>query len=575
VRLGDPKRRVRASIVLVAFVLSLFAGRLFQLQGIDASAYASVGEKERLRSATLLASRGTITDAHGVALAASVPGVAVTADPSMLPNAYATAAVLAPRLHVDEQALARRLSVTGTRFAYVARGVPLATWHEVQALGLVGVFSQVESKRVYPTGRVGSNLVGFVGIDGHGLAGMEQALDPQLAGHDGALTYQAGADGQEIPTAGSQETVAVPGQDVQLTIDRDIQYVAQKAIMAKVKEAKAESGTVVVEDTRTGRILAMATTPTVDPADPGAAKARDRGNRAFTEAYEPGSIAKALTAAAVVDQGKANPRTKVVVPGVLHRGGHAIHDDVPHGTWHLTFAGVIAKSSNIGMMKLFDRIGKNTLYDYERKFGIGSTTGINFPGETAGLLATPEQQSVAQSNTMAFGQGFAVNSVQVASAYATIANGGVRVAPSIVAGSTGSDGVFHAAPAPAQTRVVSESTAHAVTGMLEQVLGDGGTAPMARIAGYRVAGKTGTANRVDPSCGCYRGYTASFAGFAPADAPRIAVSVTLQDPRRGHFGGMLGGPVFKQVMSFALQSMKVPPTGTRPPIMRLEWKHRR
>ena len=256
---------------------------------------------------------------------------------------------------------------------------------------------------------------------------------------------------------------------------------------------------------------------------------------------------------------------------MLNRGGSAFHDHDEHGTLRLTFAGVLAKSSNIGTIQASEKIGAKTLYGYLKKFGIAEPSGLNFPGESRGLLPALKDWSGTSFPTIAFGQGLSLNSIQATSVFATIANGGVRVEPRLVAGTTGNDGKFVEAAQSRRIEVVSPATARTVTDMLESVVSDGGTAPMARIPGYRVAGKTGTANRVDPACGCYRGYTASFIGFAPADNPQLVVSVTLQAPKRGHYGGMLGGPVFKRVMSFALQDQRIPPTGSKAPALKLTW----
>src|SRR5664279_2454243 len=269
-----------------------------------------------------------------------------------------------------------------------------------------------------------------------------------------------------------------------------------------------------------------------------------------------------MTAAAVIQEGTLNPNSVITVPNTLMRGGRLFHDDVSHGTEHLTLTGVLAKSSNLGAIQAAETIGRDKLYGYLKAFGIGQPTGLDFPGESHGILSPPNKWSDAQFATVSFGQGLSLTAVQATSVYATIANGGVRVQPSLVAGTVAPDGTFTSSPAPAQVRVVSAQTAGTVRDMLESVVSDQGTAPMARIPGYTVAGKTGTANRVDDSCGCYRGYTASFIGFAPADAPRLVISVTLQNPKGDvHFGGLLGGPVFKSVMSFALQTLDVPPTG--------------
>lgn len=570
VRLGDPQRRLRAAALVIFFVLSLFAGRLIQLQAIDASAYAATASEERLRSVTVPATRGTITDANGVALATSVDAYNITADQTQVTDPYAEAKALDPLLREDVMTLQDRLSGT-SRFSYISQEVSPRTYHRVMALRLPGIYAESTSKRVYPQGTLASNVVGFVGFDGHGLGGYESSLDDALAGRDGHLTYEAGAGGQEIPAADDSSSQPVAGENVTLTIDSDIQFVAERAIARKVHESGAESGSVVVEDPRTGHILAMATYPRFNPADPAAAPVADRGNRVVSEIYEPGSTSKVMTMAAALQAGVVTPETHVTVPSVLYRGGAAFHDDEPHGVEHLTATGVLAQSSNMGTMLIAEKLGERRLYDALKRFGIAEPSGLGFPGESPGLLADVSAWGPTNFATIAFGQGLSLNALQATSVFATIANNGVRVQPSLIASTTAPDGTVTPAPAPTATRVVSAKAASTLRRMMEAVVSSQGTAPEAEIPGYRVAGKTGTAQRVDPSCGCYRGYTASFIGFAPADKPALVVSVTLQRPVYGHYGGMLGGPVFKRVMSFALQAEGIPPTGRKPPHMKTTW----
>jgi cell division protein FtsI (penicillin-binding protein 3) len=557
--------------ILVAMVMSLFAGRLLQLQGVEAAAYAATAEQERLRAVTIPATRGTITDANGVALATSVDAVDVTADQTQIADPLAVAAALAPVLKEPVSVLRDRLDGDAL-FAYVERAVTPRVWDQVAALRLPGIYSQATSKRVYPQGRLAAAVVGFVGTEGHGLSGLEASLDDELAGQDGHMSYEAGAGGRLIPSGETQTDAPVPGVDLQLTIDSDIQFIAERAIRAKVTQAAAASGTVVVMDPRTGEVLALATYPSFDPSDPTAAPEADRGNRALTEIYEPGSTSKVMTMAAALDAGAVKPTTPITVPPILYRGGDAFHDHDPHGTLHLTATGVLAQSSNIGTVLIAERLGNQALYSYLRKFGMGSTSGLDFPGESAGILPNVKDWGPTNAATIAFGQGLSLNAVQATSVFATIANNGVRVEPRIIAGTVDDSGTFAPEEAPSRTRVVSTASAKTLREMMESVVSDQGTAPMAQIPGYRVAGKTGTAERVDESCGCYRGYTASFIGFAPADKPAVVVSVTLQDPVNGHYGGLLGGPVFKRVTSFALQAKEIPPTSTRPPSMRLTFR---
>jgi cell division protein FtsI (penicillin-binding protein 3) len=338
-----------------------------------------------------------------------------------------------------------------------------------------------------------------------------------------------------------------------------------------VKSAKADSGTVVVMDPRTGQIYALATVPTFDPNKPSEAALAGPQNRAVSDAFEPGSTSKVMTMAAVIEEGKANPLTKITVPPVLKTTYKTWHDDVPHGTLKLTLNGVLARSSNIGTILASQKIGGAKLYSYLKKFGIGEPTGLHFPGESKGFVPAPQNWSATSFGTIAFGQGLSLTAVQAASVYSTIANDGVRVAPTLIAGYTAPDGTYQGAASPATTRVVSPTTATQVRQMLESVVSDDGTAPKAAIPGYRVAGKTGTANRIDDSCHCYRGYTASFVGMAPADAPRLVVAVFLQNPRNGHFGGQLAAPVFKKVMTFGLEHLRIPPTGTAHPRIPVFW----
>jgi cell division protein FtsI (penicillin-binding protein 3) len=354
----------------------------------------------------------------------------------------------------------------------------------------------------------------------------------------------------------------VAGSAVRLTLDRDIQWDAQKAIAEQVARTQADGGTIVVMN-RTGDILAMADAPQFDPNDVGAADPRVLGNRSTGAVYEPGSVNKVITMAAALDRNLINASTPVTVPPTLERGGKTFHDAEPHGTEHLTAAGVLARSSNIGTVLISEQVGTAKLDQTMRAFGLGARTALNFPGESAGLLPKLPW-SPTQSATIPFGQGTSATALQMASVYATIANGGVRVAPRLVDAVIAPDGTEQPTPRPPGQRVISERTAQTLTQMLEAVATDEGTAPAAEVPGYRVAGKTGTADRVDPACSCYRGKVASFIGFAPADDPQVIVEVVLDNPRQGYFGGEVAAPVFQRVMTFALASLGVPPPGTQP-----------
>ncbi|MCB5179380.1 peptidoglycan D,D-transpeptidase FtsI family protein, partial [Streptomyces antimicrobicus] len=598
IKLGNPRPRLRLVGVGLTLVMLVFVVRLLQVQAVDASAYSAEASKNRYANYTLAAERGDITDRKGVALATSVDAYDITADPSMFtpkeskaPDApEQAAALLAPILDKDPAEIADRLR-KNTRYVVLARRQTPQVWNQIKDLKrvfaekaqadkknngpganvLAGVFQEPSSKRVYPNGTLAAGILGYVNAEGKGAGGLESALDRKLAGKDGEITY-AQAGGRQVPTAGSREEPAVPGDDVELTIDRDIQWAAQSAITEQVEKSGADRGYVIVQDTRTGEILAMANAPGFDPNDLTKARSAAMGNAALQDVYEPGSTAKVMSMAAVLEEKKATPLTHVTVPNRLHRGDRLFKDDVDHPTWYLTLNGVLAKSSNIGTILATGQLGgtqgeaNRILYSYLTKFGIGQPTGLGYPGESRGILAEPEKWSTSQQYTIPFGQGLSLNAVQAASVYSTIANGGVRITPTLVRGTKGPDGRFTPAPAPAKSRVISEETARTLAGMLESVVDDEeGTGTKARIPGYRVGGKTGTSNRVDPATGRYKGYTASFAGFAPADAPRVTVYCAIQNPTKGsYFGGQICGPIYKKVMEFALKTLQVAPTGTAP-----------
>ncbi|MEU0373938.1 penicillin-binding protein 2 [Streptomyces sp. NPDC006283] len=599
VRLSNPRPRLRLVSLGLTLVMLAFVVRLLQVQAVDASAYAAKAEKNRYLSHKLSAERGEITDRAGVALAISVDAHDITADPKMFtledsksPNApEQAAALLAPILGKEPAELAEKLRKPGSRYAVLARRQTPQVWNQIKDLKgvyaekaaadkrrggpganvLAGVFQEPSSRRVYPNGDLAAGILGFVNAANRGGGGIESMLDETLAGKDGTITY-AQSGGRRVPTATSSEVRAVPGSDVELTIDRDIQWAAQKAIEDQVRKSKADRGYVIVQNTRTGEVLAMANAPGYDPNDLGRAGTFPLGNAALQDAYEPGSTAKVMSMAAVLEEKKATAATHVVVPNRLHRGDRLFKDDIDHPTWYLTLNGVLAKSSNIGTILATGQLGENqpeankVLHSYLRKFGIGRPTGLGYPGETPGILAKPQDWSTSQQYTIPFGQGLSVNAVQAASVYSTIANGGVRIEPTLVRGTKGPDGRFTPAAEPDRTRVVSEKTAKTLATMLESVVDDEeGTGTKARIPGYRVAGKTGTANRVDPELGVYKGYTASFAGFAPADDPQITVYCAIQNPTKGsYFGGQICGPIYQQVMEFALKTLQVPPTGKGP-----------
>lgn len=583
-RAGVPERRLRAALVVSLFTLSLLGGRLVQLQGLDASALAAQALKGRTADVTLVAHRGDITDSRGVVLATTVERVNVTVDQTLVPKytklvgdvrrkvgVPGAAADIAPLVGLPVATVQQRL--TGSRhFAYVARGVSPQAWHQVARLAVPGINREQASRRVYPEGQVAAAVLGFQGVDGTAFGGIEGAYNRLLTGRPGSVRYEQGLDGAQIPTGVSSEVEPVDGSIVRLTLDSDLQWKAQQVLAAQVKATGSESGYLVVENPRTGEILALATVPTFDANDPGKSSVSDRNNGALLDMFEPGSTAKVVSVAAAMQEGVATPTTRVSVPGSLRRAGTVFHDAEAHGTEQLTATGVLAQSSNLGTIELSEKVPATTLYRYQTLFGIGKHTGIGLT-ESVGILAPPSQWYGSQRYTVLFGQGMAVTALQAAGVFATIANNGVRMPARIVAGTTTPDKVFHPRPAGTPVRVISPDTATELRQMLENVVGENGTAVKAAIPGYRVAGKTGTAEAPDSTCQCYRGYTASFIGMAPADDPQLVVAVVLQRPSKGsHFGGQIAAPVFQQVMTYALAEQKIPPTGTTAPTMPLTWR---
>jgi len=570
-RLGSPRRRVRVTVVFMCVLLGILALRLTQLQGISASTYAAQAEAQRLRTIVLPAARGSITDRSGHTLAQHVELRAVYANPQNIRDARVTAAKLSPLLRVDAAKLEKLMSHgpdDHTKFVYLARRLTPDVGDKVTKLALRGIGIAEERGRTYPAGPLAANVVGFMrlgpGDVPEGAGGLELAYDRVLRGTDGKRQLLANPEGIEIPSGRTRQKDPVPGSALRLTLDRDIQWNAQNAIAEAVATSQADGGSVIVTDPRSGDILAMADAPTFDPNNITPRDTAALGNRATRDAYEPGSVNKVITMAAALDHGLITDQTPMTIPPSIVRGGVRIADSEPHGVEHLTTAGVLARSSNIGTVEIADQVGREGLDRELRAFGLGARTGLNFPGEGSGLLPPARAWSGSQAATISYGQGMSATALQMASVYMTIANGGVRVTPRLVDAVTGPDGTVTTTPHPPGQRVISAQTASTLSRMLEAVATNEGTAPLADVPGYRVAGKTGTANRPDPVHGGYEGYTSSFIGFAPADNPRVVVEVVLDHPRNGYFGGQVAAPVFQKVMSFALTTLGVPQPTTKP-----------
>jgi len=567
-------KRIRYLVVAFLFIFLIFGVRLIDVQAVQASGYSKRAANEMVSKSTWLAPRGTITDVNGIVLARSEAAKNIIVDQTMIADPATTAQVTAAALEMPVDQL--QLLLTGTkRYQVIENGVAPIVWDNLQsaltsynakveatpgglAKRLVGFFSENAYSRNYPTGTLAASLVGLTNAANQGAAGIEASMNTLLTGSNGEYDYVNG-NGAIIPGSQQFTTPAKPGTDVRLTIERDIQWVAQDAISTAVKDSKALSGTVIVMDPKTGAILAQASAPTFDPAKRSQVTLDEIRNPAVQDVYEPGSTGKVITVAAALEQGTTTPTTVYTIPNTLKAGGRVFHDDKNHPTEHLTTSGVLAVSSNIGAIQIGAAIPNNTFFSYLQKFGIGQSTGSNLPGESAGILHPVSAWSASSAPTIAFGQGYSVTAMQATDVFATIANNGVRVTPNVVAGTVDATGHYTPSKPATQVQVISAATAQEIRTMLEGVVSNEGTAPAAEIPGYKVAGKTGTAMRSDARCGCYRGYTASFIGMAPAAAPKYVVSVVIQNPQGQHFGGEIAAPVFKKVMSFVLQTKQVQP----------------
>jgi cell division protein FtsI (penicillin-binding protein 3) len=568
--------RIAILVTVIFGVLILFACQLVRVQVIQANAYQAKAANEMQSTRVIPAPRGEITDVNGIGFARSVSAINIVVDQTQITDPARVAAFVAPILNLPAEDI--QSSITGTRkYAIVLKYARPALWDRLteelynynKTLAgkelenrIIGFFPERVFIREYPSGSLVSSLIGFVRADGIGASGLESGQNSVITGTDGRYSYARGY-GAEIPGSQRELVAAKSGTNIRLTINRDVQWVAAEAISRAVKDSAATSGTVIVMDPKTGEIVAHATAPTFNPNNTKKVALSLMRNPSVQDVYEPGSTGKVMTMAAALEEKTVSPTTVFTVPYMLRRGGSTFHDHERHPIQHLTTSGILAVSSNTGTIQVGETLSHETLYNYLRKFGIGSKTGSGLPGESAGLLRPVSDWSGTTAPTVAFGQGYSLTAMQATSVFATIANNGVRVSPTVIAGTSDASGHFTPAANRSSTRVISEDTAVKLRIMMESVVSAQGTAPSAAIPGYRVAGKTGTAMRYDQNTGRYSGYTASFIGFAPADAPRYVISVTLQDPKNGHYGGSLGGPVFKKVMTFVLQSEHVAPTGTK------------
>ena len=572
---GQFERRVLGLLVVFVLVLAGTVGRLVSIQVLQGEDLALLGADQRDEFRTLPAQRGRLYDRAGEVLAASVAATSVWANPSAFrpttaPDGSTNPAaqdpedavrLLTPLLGVAPETLRTRLAGPGD-FVWLARQVDVDVAERVRSLvaarRLHGVGTTPEPRRTYPGGSLAAQVLGTTDIDGVGLGGMELHHDTQLVGQPGWIAFEQSRDGAVIPSGTREVQAPVPGIDVVLTLDRQLQYTAERVAAETVAATGAVGASIVVLEVGTGDVLAMASAPSVDLNDRGAIEEDLLRNRAVTDNFEPGSVQKAITAAAAIEEGVVTPGTVMEVPDALEVGGKVFTDAYEHETEEWSFADVIERSSNVGTIMVAQELGDERLADWLTRFGYGRATEVGFPGEARGQVRPVEEWWDTSLPTVAIGQGVAVTLLQAANAYATIANDGVAVRPRLVRGTVGPDGVLEPVAAPTGNRVVSRDTAVAVREMLTAVVaGEHGTGARAAVPGHEVAGKTGTARKPRTDGRGYAGtHIASFVGMAPADDPELVVAVMVDEPTP-IYGGLVAAPVFAEVMDEALRRQHV------------------
>lgn len=554
--------RIRIYLVAVFFLcgLTTILLRALQLQVFERERLDAIAREGYNDIVKLLPKRGTIYDREGHELAMSVEVSSIYANPKLIRDKARTAAQLALLLNVSQKSILSLLK-KDSPFVWIERRLSPEKVRQVKALNLEGVGFTSESGRYYPGVDIAGHLLGFVGSDNQGLEGLEKKYDDVLTGPQRTLVQMVDALGRPFfisnPDAGNNQKL----YNLILTIDKDIQYKAQQALEEAVKDAKGKSGQCLIMDPATGEILAMAVAPSFNPNIFKEYNPSQWRNRTITDCYEPGSAIKAFLLAAALDRKAVAPSTKFYCEeGEYQVATHQIHDTKKYGT--LSVSDIVILSSNIGALKIGQVLGYGNYYEYLKRFGFGDKTGIELIGERQGTVRSPEAINIVDKSTIFFGQGMSVTSLQLANAMAAIANGGKLMKPYVVKAMTDESGrtvkEFHPQMI---RRVLPQETSQKVAGILEGVVSDRGTAPLAAITGYRVAGKTGTAQKINPLTKGYsdEDYVSIFVGFVPVKNPRMVILVMIDEPKAVVYGGTVAGPVFREVGKWALNSLRVNP----------------
>ena len=571
--------RLRAGLAMALVMLLVLGGRLFFVQGLDPEGIAQAAVKNRIRAQTIQAERGQIQDSEGRVLAASVERYDLVVNQRLLKSEFTrknqqsgerekvtidqAIAELVPLLDQDGETL--RASIVGRDgaekkgYSYVAKGVTPEVRNAVLAVGIPSLTSEQRTERNYPNGSVAGSILGFMTADGKAAEGLELSQDGALRGTDGKKTYEVGADGIRIPMATMQEVDAVDGQDVRLTINSDIQWAAQEAVMAKQKQFNAAWVNAVVVEVKTGKIRALADSTTVDPSDPGATDPEFRTSTTVTQAFEPGSTGKVATFAAALEEGVVEPTEEFTVKNSYTIQNEKINDSLKHPTFQMTAAGIFARSYNTGTVKIGSRLTNEQRYEWMKKLSIGARIDIGLPSSNPGIFAPPAAWDRRQQFTTMFGQAYTQTALHTAKIFQTVGNHGLQIEPSLIEAYVDPDGTEHPVAAATPKRVFSEQTSEQMRRMMESVV-DAGTGTLMAIEGYRVGGKSGTGQAAGPT-GVYDGHTSSFAGMAPIDDPQYLVVVTMHRPK-GNWRSWSVGDTFTRIMSQTLNTYDVAPSTT-------------
>lgn len=560
-RAGNSHRRALfVALGLVAWML-LIGGRLVQLQVSQHDNFTARARNQQLSSIETSATRGPVLDRQGRELARSVETASFFADPREVLDSNETAKKIAAITGQDRAELAKRLDTAidaKKQFVWIARRVDIEAARKLDAMELTGIYSRKEPKRYYPNDSLAAHVLGFVGMEETGLGGVEQFYNEKIRGEAGKVFLER--DGSsERRIFDSYEVRPNPGQTVVLTIDQTIQYRTEQALGAAVQRAHAKSGTAIVMDPRTGEILALANVPSFDPNQSQKASAEARVNGALQNIYEPGSTFKIVAYSAAIEKGLVKPEDKIDCQmGQITVAGRLIHDHHPFGT--LTIADALAQSSNVGAIKLGLLVGNDSMYDYMKRLGFGSRTGIDLTGESPGILRSLNRWQPSSIGSLAIGQEIGVTALQMATAYCVLANGGLLVKPHLVRELRSPDGVVMFQAKTETRRALKPETTAALRNMLEGVTLRG-TAKKAQLAGYTAAGKTGTAQKIDPKTHTYSAtkYIGSFVGFAPVSNPAVVIIVVIDEPQGSYHGGDVAAPVFREIAEQILPDLSVSP----------------